>query len=258
MEELVGLVVPIGFSTRLHHHLRVRNYHDDAASGRLSWLLDSGGRGNRCCCCPCVRLGLDQRQQATQETRRGEGASDTGSTEKRSLRQLPRQTCLDSRLSRLPSDLPSPSLMVFCAGQWARCGVGLPLSRVSTVLILGLSHGQYLQLPPEVLRSCTWQPGDAATTRTPASHWAGLHSGRDATLSTPLCCASGLAGAGLVHRAAPALARRRVGCPPPTVHRKSHRFEDAACCSQLSAPTHLSPPSHLTSTESPSLLTGNL
>lgn len=40
MEELVGLVVPIGLSKQLHHHLRARNYHDDAASGRLSWLLE--------------------------------------------------------------------------------------------------------------------------------------------------------------------------------------------------------------------------
>jgi len=63
MEELVGLVVPIGLSKRLHHHLRVRNYHDDAASGRLSWLLEGVTDGNRRVCdtlsCPCVRLGLD-------------------------------------------------------------------------------------------------------------------------------------------------------------------------------------------------------
>lgn len=118
MQELVSLVVPIGLSKWLHHHLRVRNYLDDAASGRLSWLWSEGeGEGEESM--PAAAPASDSvlPRGNTGNTRRGEGASDTGSTEKRLLRQLPRQTCLDSRLSRLPSDLPSPSLMVFCAGQ---------------------------------------------------------------------------------------------------------------------------------------------
>lgn len=122
------------------------------------------------------------------------------------MRQLPRQTCLDSRLSRLPSDRPSPSLMVFCAGQWARCGVGLPLSRVSTVLILGLSHGQYLQLPPEVLRSCTW----AAGTDQPLPR----RRGDDADSSVALGRAAFWQGCGFVNPTVLCKRTRRCGSRP--------------------------------------------
>lgn len=122
-------------------------------------------------------------------------------------------------------------------------------------MILNLSHGQYLQLPP---RSSGPAPGSGGE----PGQWAltSFCPGDDADSSVALGRAAVWQGCGFVnstvlckrtrrcgsrpqlHRAAPALARRRVGCPPPTVHTENHRFEGAACCSQLSAPTHLSPP----------------
>jgi hypothetical protein len=97
--ELVGLVVPIGLSKRLHHLLRVRNYHDDATSGRLSWLLEGVPDGNRRVCaamsCPCVRLGLDQRRRHSE----GRGLR---------IRDQRRNGCCDSSRGRRVSTSGSP------------------------------------------------------------------------------------------------------------------------------------------------------
>lgn len=215
------------------------------------------GRGIDARCCPCVRLGLAQRQHR-KHTARG-GGFGYGINGETVVATAPEADV--SRLPALPSPVGSPVSLpdgVLCwAVSTVRCRSSPAPSGEHRVDSEPLTR-TISSAPAEVLRSCTWQRRRAWAVGT--DQLLPRRRGDDADSSVALGRAAVWQGCGFVnstvlckrtrrcgsrpqlHRAAPALARRRVGCPPPTVHTENHRFEGAACCSQLSAPTHLSPP----------------